>query len=76
MGFFLDLFAFRLRSRPIEDLRPANDSARHAGHDDSISFLKRALLSRFAFSATDLTFWIVVLIIVLTIVLTIVLIVF
>ena len=33
------LFGFRPRSRPIEDLRSANDPARHAGHDGMNSFL-------------------------------------
>ena len=38
------------KSPRFRNLRPAKDSARHAGHDGANSFLKRRLLSR---SATD-----------------------
>ncbi len=50
MGFFVDLFAFRLRSRRIWDPGRAKDSARHAGHYGANSSRIGRLLSR---SATD-----------------------
>ena len=50
---------FRPKSLPIGDLRPAKDSAEHAGHAGANRFLNRALLRRFALRSTDLTFRIV-----------------
>ena len=46
-GFFVDLFAFRLRSRRIWDPRRAKAAARRAGHYGSICFLNWGLLRCF-----------------------------
>ncbi len=48
---FPDLLAFGPKSRRILHLRPAKDSAEHAGHYGASSFGPRPLLRRFAKSA-------------------------
>ena len=39
-GFLVDVFASRPKSPRFRNLRPAQDSARHAGHDGANNSLK------------------------------------